>query len=92
MMISLIIGIVLGLWFKVFVLVPAIGLALATAAVHGVVVEEGIWWLVGTMVEVATFIQLGYLGGSILRSVTDGTRAAEKGKASMPASNELASQ
>jgi hypothetical protein len=89
MMISVLIGVVLGLRFKVFILVPAIGLALAiAAAVNGIVVGEGAWQLVGTMVVVATSLQLGYVGGSIVQFVT-ATRASDHGKASVPTSTEL---
>jgi hypothetical protein len=68
-MISFLVGAVLGLRFKVFILVPAIGLALAVAAVTGIGVGDGVWRLVGTMVVAATLLQLGYVGGSILRLV-----------------------
>jgi hypothetical protein len=89
--ISFLIGVSLGLRFTVLILVPAIGLALALVAVHGIVVEEGIWRLIGSMVVVATFIQLGYLGGNALRSVIFRTRAADHGNASMPTSTEVPS-
>jgi hypothetical protein len=88
--ISFFIGLVLGLRFKVFILVPAIGLALAMVAVNGIV-EDGVWWLVGTMVVVATSLQLGYVGGSILRLVICTTGAADHGRASMPTSTEVPS-
>ena len=85
-MISFLVGVVLGLRFKVFILVPAIGLALALVAVNGIVIEEGIWRLAGAMVVVATFLQLGYVGGSILQFVFCATRAADHGRASLPTS------
>ena len=75
-------GASLGLRFTMLILVPAIGLALALVAANGIVVEEGIWRLVGSMVVVATFIQLGYLGGNVLRLVIFGTRATDHGSAS----------
>jgi hypothetical protein len=81
-MISFLIGVVLGLRFKVFILVPAIGLALAMVAVNGA--GDGTWQLVVAMVLVATFLQLGYVGGSILRFCACATRAADHGRASMP--------
>lgn len=87
--ISLLIGVSLGLRFTMLSLVPAIGLALALVAANGIVVEEGIWRLVGSMVVVATFIQVGYLGGNVLRLVIFGTRAADHGSASMPTSTEV---
>jgi hypothetical protein len=81
-MISFLIGVVLGLRFKVLILVPAIGLALAMVAVNGA--GAGTWQLVGTMVLVATFLQLGYVGGGILRFGVCATRTADHGRASMP--------
>ena len=75
-MLSFLVGVVVGLRFKVFILIPTIGLALAIVAVSGVGVGDGAWQLIGTMVVVATFIQLGYLGGSVFQSVSRGTRAA----------------
>jgi len=81
-MISFLIGVVLGLRFKVFILVPAIGLALAMVAVNGA--GDGTWQLAGTMVLVATFLQLGYLGGVILQFGVCATRTADHGRASMP--------
>jgi len=88
-MLSFLVGLVLGLRCKVFTLVPAIGLALAAVAVSGFVLEEGVWRVVGAMVVVATFLQLGYFGGSILQLVVCATRAADHGRASVPISTEV---
>jgi hypothetical protein len=82
--ISLLIGVILGLRFKVIVLVPAFGLALALIALSGIVMEEGVWRPVSTTVAVATFLQLGYICGSILRIAFYRTRVADHGRASMP--------
>jgi len=87
--ISLLIGVILGLRFKMIVLVPAFGLALALVAVRGIVMGEGVWRPVGTTVAVATFLQLGYICGSILRIAFYRTGAADHGRASMPASTEV---
>jgi hypothetical protein len=76
------VGLVLGLRFKVLILVPTIGLTLAMVAVNGNV--DGVWWLVGKMVVAATLLQLGYVGGSILRFGISATRAADHGRASIP--------
>ena len=88
-MLGFLIGVVLGLRCKVFILVPAIGLALAAVAVNGLVVEAGVWRVVGAMVVVATLLQLGYFGGSILQLFVCATRAADRGKASVPISTEV---
>jgi hypothetical protein len=89
--IFLLIGVILGLRFKVFILVPAIVLALSVVTVNGVAVQEGAWQLVGTMALVATFLQLGFVGGSILRHITSRTRAADHGMTSVAASTEVPS-
>jgi hypothetical protein len=83
------IGLVLGLRFKFLILVPAIGLTLAMVAFHGNV--DGVWWLVGKMVVAAIFLQLGYVGGSILRFGISASRAADHGRASIPTSTEVPS-
>ena len=88
-MLSFPIGVVLGLRCKVFILVPAFGLALAAVAVNGFIVEEGVWRVIGAMVAVATFLQLGYFGGSILQLVVCATRAADHGGISVPTSTEV---
>jgi len=75
------IGVVLGLRFKMLVLVPTIGLVLAMVATTG----AGTWQLVGTMIVVATSLQLGYLGGGILQFSVFAKRAADHRGTSMPA-------
>jgi hypothetical protein len=88
-MIVFLVGLVLGLRFKVLILVPAIGLTLAMVAVNGNV--DGVWWLVGKMVVAAVFVQLGYVGGNILRFGISTARAADHGRASTPTSTEISS-
>ena len=83
------IGLVLGLRFKMLILVPAIGLTLAIVAVNGNV-DDGVWRLVGTMVVAAIFLELGYLGGSVLHSVIGASRAADYSGASTRTSTEIA--
>jgi hypothetical protein len=80
--ISFLIGVILGLRFKVIVLIPAFGLALALIAVSGIVMEEGVWRPVSTTVAVAAFLQLGYICGSILRIAFYRTRVAGHGRVS----------
>jgi hypothetical protein len=70
--ISFLIGVTLGLRFKVLVIVSAIGLALVVVVLGGT--EDGILWLAATMAVVATGLQLGYACGVILRFCV--TRAA----------------
>jgi hypothetical protein len=83
------IGVILGLRFKMVILVPAIGLLEAMGVFNGFAVEEGIWQLVGTMVVVATSVQLGYFGGSILQLATHANEAANRHGESMLSSTEV---
>jgi len=59
--ISFFAGAVLGLRFKVFILVPVIGFALAFIAVSGALRGESIGMLRFAMAVVATCTQLGYV-------------------------------
>ena len=81
-------GAILGFRFKVFILVPPIGLALAVVVLNGVAVEEGALRLVGKMVVVAASVQLGYVLGVILQFVTHSTDSADRRGISMPSSTE----
>src|SRR6266704_147367 len=87
--ICFLVGAMLGFQFKVFILVPAVGLASAMVAFNGVAVEEGVWRLVGTMVAGATSLQLGYFGGSALQFVSRARDAADCGGSSMPTATEV---
>jgi mannitol-specific phosphotransferase system IIBC component len=89
--ISFLVGIALGHRFPMLILVPAIGLASAFVAANGVLIEEGIWRIVGSMVTVVIFVQLGYLGGNALRSVIRGARAADHARTSITTSTEVPS-
>jgi O-antigen ligase len=77
--ISILLGTALGLRCRVLVLVPTIGLALAVVAVAGIAGGDGVWQLLATMAVVATFIELGYIGGVVLRVVIGVEQATHNG-------------
>jgi hypothetical protein len=84
------VGVALGLRFTMLILVPVIALALAFVAVNGVLIDEdGIWRIVGSMIIVVISVQLGYLGGNVLRSLIWGARAADHVRPSIPTSTEV---
>jgi hypothetical protein len=87
MLIMMIIGIlggtVLGLRFKALILVPTIGLALAMVAISGLAMGESLWRLIVTMALIATFLQLGYMAGTVLRFAFSAVHARDHGGASM---------
>jgi hypothetical protein len=64
--ISAMLGVWLGLTFRVFVLVPAAILALATLAGSGAASEAGAVWMIVLDVSVIAAMQAGYFGGSAL--------------------------
>jgi hypothetical protein len=70
LIIGVLVGAGLGLRFKLIVLVPAIGFACAVIAAYGLEHGNGGWWLVLAMIIITISIQVGYLVGFILRSLT----------------------
>lgn len=62
---TLLIGAVLGMKFKVLILIPAIGLALAAILIGGVARGDSASTIVITAELAAVCLQIGYLGGII---------------------------
>jgi len=74
------VGAVLGLRFKVLILVPVTGLSWVLVIANGIVNGESLWRLALALVVVATAIQLGYVGGMVAQLVfgsTDSARSTE---------------
>jgi hypothetical protein len=69
MVIGCLVGMVLGLRFKVLVLVPVISIAFAIVVVDGMVRGAGVWRLALAMVVIATSMQLCYILGNVARLV-----------------------
>jgi hypothetical protein len=64
--ISALLGVWLGLTFRVFILVPAAILALATLAGSGAANEAGAVWMIVLDTSIIAAMQAGYIGGSTL--------------------------
>jgi hypothetical protein len=64
--ISALLGVCLGLTFRVFILIPAALLALATLAGSGAASETGAFWMTVLDISVITAMQGGYIGGAAL--------------------------
>ncbi len=64
------IGAVLGLRFKVLILIPSIFLVTVGIAVVGTAVGWKPWSIVGTVVISVTALQIGYLIGVVARAAT----------------------
>jgi hypothetical protein len=69
--ISAIAGAVLGLRFKVLILVPAVMFAVMFAAVVGIARTDSVLSVVLLMAAVGTAVQLGYLAGIAVRAVIE---------------------
>jgi hypothetical protein len=64
--ISALLGLWLGLTFRVLILVPAAILALATLAGSGAASDAGALWMAILDISVIAAMQVGYIGGSAL--------------------------
>lgn len=64
--ISTLLGVWLGLTFRVLILVPAAILALTTLAASGAANEAGALWMMVLDISVIAAMQAGYIGGSAL--------------------------
>jgi hypothetical protein len=59
-------GVLLGLTFRVFILLPAALLALVGLAGMGAASEAGAVWMIAVDIGVIVAMQLGYASGSIV--------------------------
>jgi hypothetical protein len=71
-------GAVLGLCFRVYVLVLAIMLALVVVAGAGVAAEAGLRWIALDVFVVTMCLQLGYIAGSVFKARRASLREAQR--------------
>ena len=65
---GLIVGVLLGALFKVYILLPAFILTIVAVTAAGVLLESE-WWTIVFVGAVSTIaIQFGYLGGAAIRA------------------------
>jgi NADH:ubiquinone oxidoreductase subunit 6 (subunit J) len=74
--ISMLAGIALGLRYKVFVLVPAVGLTIMFAAMGGIAHGDRLWSILLAMTILGTAVQFGYLAGIMIRAAVGPIRAS----------------
>ena len=79
------IGSALGLRFRIFVLLPVILLGFFVCTAFGLAQGTTIWSIMLTNVVGATCLQLGYLGGALLKFLIftgrfDGTRSSQSAR------------
>jgi hypothetical protein len=69
-LIAILVGAVLGLRFKAFILVPVI-VAVLIVSIGGVARGDDLWHLAGLTIGITTALQLGYISGSVARLVME---------------------
>jgi len=72
-------GIVLGLRYKVLVLVHAVMFAINLSIIIGIARGDSFWSIVLTTVAVVTAVQVGYLAGIGIRATIESTRRQQNG-------------
>jgi hypothetical protein len=60
-------GAVLGMRFKVLILIPAIAFALLTIFAGGIGTGDSLWAALSAAVLASICLQIGYLGGTVTR-------------------------
>jgi hypothetical protein len=66
--ISVLVGIALGLRYKVLILVPAVTVAMLFAIIIGIAHADRFWSIILAMVIFGTAVQFGYLAGIVMRA------------------------
>jgi len=69
--ISTMVGLLLGLTFRVFVLIPAAVLILIGLATIGAGSEVGVCWMIAFDVAIITALEVGYVGGSAVVALVE---------------------
>jgi hypothetical protein len=77
--ISVLVGIALGLRYKVFVLVPAVGLTIMFAAMGGIAHGDRLGSILLAMTIPGTAVQFGYLAGIMIRAAVGSICASNLG-------------
>jgi hypothetical protein len=65
------VGIILGMRFNVYVLVPAITLAIAAITLSDIATHQNVRVTAVTTLATVVLLQIGYLGGRVLKVATE---------------------
>jgi hypothetical protein len=82
---GILIGAVLSFRLNVIAVIPVTCVALMIVAASEAARGDSFWYIAGTMVLVATALQLGYLGGCAFLAVTGSRRASDRSREEMSA-------
>jgi hypothetical protein len=69
------VGMVLGMYYRVFILFPVTALAWAALAAGGLVLNDGVLPVAASMLLVGAALQFGFLVGITTRTVVAGARS-----------------
>ena len=84
LLLSLLTGAVLGMRFKVLVLVPAMAGALATAIAVEIFRQQGLASMILVSAATVSLLQIGYLAGIVILSGLATARISARGGGSLP--------
>lgn len=84
-LLTVVIGALLGLKFKVFILAPAVGFAIVAVVAIGMVRGEDLLAILLAALMALIGLQIGYLGGILTRYAFTSARAETRRKASLRA-------
>jgi hypothetical protein len=84
LLISGLMGLVLGTRFPILILAPAVVLAWLAVAVMQVILQQPLGATIWMLVAVALGLQIGYLGGILTRYVMVALRVARAAKRATP--------
>ena len=79
-MMTLLIGALLGLRFRVFILVPAIVVGSAAILSVGMARSDGIWPTLLAMLLAITALQVGYLSGAVIQFLVAKARVSKNSR------------
>jgi hypothetical protein len=88
--IGVVVGIVLGLRYKILILVPAVPFAMILAITVGIGRADSFWSIVLTTVALVVAVQLGYLAGIAVHAVVAAIRPPRKEEGSGKPDSEIA--
>jgi hypothetical protein len=91
-LVAVLIGVVLGLRFRVFVLVPVICGGLAIIVVDGVARGNGFLQLAFAMIATVAALQLGYFLGNVVVGILSAAKASNHHGAAVPSPTEPSRQ
>jgi hypothetical protein len=84
LVVALLVGALLGLRFRVTIVVPATFMAVAIVTVNGMAHGDGAAAIALAVVVVAASLQVGYLAGAVLRAIVGAIGTSNEDRAPLP--------